>query len=46
MESQPQNAELGSFDSFSDLSLVHLRTIDHLNLKMLTLCGYTASFKI
>ena len=42
MESQPQNAELGRSNLFS----VHLWTIDHLNLKLLTLCRHTASFKI
>ena len=29
MESQPQNAEYADFNSFSDLFLVHLGTIDH-----------------
>ena len=33
---------IGSFDLFS----VHLKAMDHLNLKMLILCRHTASFKI
>ena len=31
--------------SFFDLFSVHLRAIDHLNLKLLTLCRHSASFK-
>ena len=46
MESRSQNAELGRFNSFSDLFTVHLWAIDHLNLKLLTLCMQTASFMI
>ena len=42
MESQLQNDELGRSDLFS----VHLWTINHFNLKLLTLCRHTASFKI
>ena len=37
---------LAEFNSFFDLFSVHLWAIDHLNLKLLTLCRYTASFKI
>ena len=33
----PENAEL-EFNSFSDLFSVHLWAIDHLNLKLITLC--------
>ena len=34
------------FNSFSELFSVHLLAIDHLLLKLLTLCRHTASFKI
>ena len=33
-------------NSFSDLFVVCLRTIDHLNLKLRIFIGHTASFKI
>ena len=33
------------FNSFSGLFSVYLLAIDHLNLKLLTLCRHTASFK-
>ena len=49
MESQLQNAQLGTDRQIiiaSDLFSVHLWAIDHLNLKLLTLCMHTASFKI
>ena len=45
-ESQPQNAELADNKSFSDLFSICLKTIDHLNLKLLIFCRHTASFKI
>ena len=46
IKSQPQNAELSRLNSFSDLFSVHLRAIDHLNLKLLIFWRHTASFKI
>ena len=33
------------FNSFSDLFSIHLWAIDHLYLKLLTLCRHTASFE-
>ena len=45
LESQPQNTELGRLNSFSDLFLVCLKTIDLLNLIFLLFCGHIASLK-
>ena len=36
----------GDYNSFSDLFLVCLKTIDHLNLKLWIFSGHTLSFKI
>ena len=37
MESQPQNAELDRLNKLSDIFSVRLKTIDHFNLKLLSL---------
>ena len=39
MESQPQNAKLGDYNSFSDLFSDFLNTIKHLNMKLSIFVG-------
>ena len=36
---KPQNAELGRLYSFPDIFSVYIKTIDHLNLKLLVFVG-------
>ena len=45
MVSQPQNSELVNYNSFSEVFSVLLKTIDALNLKLLSFCMHTACFK-